>query len=95
MLKRNARLRREYIYRKRNQFNLKNHTNAIDDPNLGGSLQSEIDDEYKFGGVQDPKIVITSSRDPSSRLKMFVKELRYLFLQEIVKLLSNEPENIE
>ena len=31
------------------------------------------DDEYRWAGIEDPKIVITTSRDPSSRLKMFAK----------------------
>ncbi|KAF0988488.1 hypothetical protein HZS_3038 [Henneguya salminicola] len=40
--------------------------------------RNEIDNEYKWAGVQDPKIVVTTSRSPSSRLKMFVKEIRLL-----------------
>lgn len=36
-------------------------------------VTSHEDDEYKWAGVEDPKIVITTSRDPSSRLKMFAK----------------------
>ena len=32
-----------------------------------------MDDEYRWAGVEDPKIMITTSHDPSSRLKMFVK----------------------
>lgn len=35
-----------------------------------------MDDEYRWAGVEDPKIMITSSHDPSSRLKMFVKVMR-------------------
>lgn len=34
---------------------------------------SSQDDEYRWAGVEDPKIVLTTSRDPSSRLKMFSK----------------------
>lgn len=34
---------------------------------------SVIDDEYRWAGTCDPKIVITTSRDPSSKLKVFVK----------------------
>lgn len=45
----------------------------------GGALANSQDDEYRYAGVEDPKIVITTSRDPSSRLKMFVKELRLIF----------------
>ncbi|XP_023172908.1 U3 small nucleolar ribonucleoprotein protein IMP4 [Drosophila hydei] len=36
-------------------------------------------DEYKYAGCQDPKIMLTTSHEPSSRLKMFVKELRLIF----------------
>ncbi|XP_033149087.1 U3 small nucleolar ribonucleoprotein protein IMP4 [Drosophila busckii] len=35
-------------------------------------------DEYQFAGCQDPKIMLTTSHDPSSRLKMFMKELRLI-----------------
>lgn len=38
-----------------------------------------MDDEYRWAGVEDPKIMITTSHDPSSRLKMFVKVHRHLF----------------
>jgi len=33
------------------------------------------DDEYERAGVLDPKIFVTTSRDPSSRLTQFVKEI--------------------
>ena len=39
----------------------------------GGGGTSHMDDEYRWAGVEDPKIMITTSHDPSSRLKMFVK----------------------
>ena len=39
---------------------------------FSGATQS-IDDEYKWAGVEDPKIVVTTARDPSSKLKQFVK----------------------
>ena len=32
-----------------------------------------IDDEYATVGMQDPKVCVTTSRDPSSRLKQFSK----------------------
>merc|ERR1712080_693442 len=32
-----------------------------------------------WAGVEDPKIMITTSRDPSSKLKQFAKELRMIF----------------
>lgn len=46
---------------------------------MGGTTGNHEDDEYRWAGVENPKIVITTSRDPSSRLKMFVKELRLIF----------------
>nr|XP_023014918.1 U3 small nucleolar ribonucleoprotein protein IMP4 [Leptinotarsa decemlineata] len=119
MIRRQARLRREYLYRKTNEDkqksiqdkknriknSLENQTaihgdlqkKAIHYANKiewedagperaalmggesGGALADSQDDEYRYAGVEDPKIVITTSRDPSSRLKMFVKELRLIF----------------
>ncbi|KAI4479371.1 hypothetical protein M0804_011156 [Polistes exclamans] len=118
MLRRQARLRREYLYRKSIQDKLKNIQEKKDKikrsldenipihPNLrksalslqqklewedlgpqlaatmgtdgGATGLSNEDDEYRWAGVENPKIVITTSRDPSSRLKMFVKELRLI-----------------
>jgi len=45
----------------------------------GGTLANSQDDEYRWAGVEDPKIMITTSRDPSSKLKQFAKELRLIF----------------
>ena len=42
-----------------------------------------IDDEYAKVGTYDPKIVITTSRSPSSRLLQFSKELRLVFPNSI------------
>lgn len=39
----------------------------------------EIDNEYAYVGSRDPKVLITTSRDPSSRLTQFLKELRLIF----------------
>lgn len=108
MLRRAARERREFVYKKsieqrqkaieekRNRLKRaldENHTiptdlrkEALDiqknldwkDPGADGVLSS-IDDEYKWAGVQDPKIVITTSHSPSSRLKQFAKEIKILF----------------
>ncbi|KAF9247201.1 hypothetical protein BU15DRAFT_10041, partial [Melanogaster broomeanus] len=36
---------------------------------------SHIDNEYSLSGIHDPKIVITTSRDPSSKLLQFAKVL--------------------
>ncbi|KAF9482500.1 Brix-domain-containing protein [Pholiota conissans] len=40
---------------------------------------THVDNEYSRAGMQDPKIVITTSRDPSSKLMQFSKELRLVF----------------
>jgi len=45
----------------------------------GGAASSHVDDEYRWAGVHDPKIIITTSRSPSSRLKKFAKELKLIF----------------
>ena len=34
---------------------------------------THMDDEYVWAGVEDPKIVVTTSHNPSSRLKQFAK----------------------
>ena len=34
---------------------------------------THIDNEYARAGIQDPKIIITTSRDPSSKLLQFAK----------------------
>lgn len=48
------------------------------DESLAGP-RSAMDDEYSRSGVTDPKILITTSRDPSSRLQQFAKEMRLIF----------------
>jgi len=45
----------------------------------GGTIASSQDDEYRWAGVEDPKIMITTSRDPSAKLKQFAKEMRLIF----------------
>jgi U3 small nucleolar ribonucleoprotein protein IMP4 len=54
------------------------------------------DDEYRWAGVHDPKIVVTTSRDPSSKLRQFAKVhslhahlLKKSYLQELKLLLPN------
>jgi len=108
MLRRQARERREYIYRKsiedREKTIAEKKTRikrALEDNKQiptdlrkdaisiqqtlgwedegGEGLTTNQDDEYKWAGVDDPKIMITTSRDPSSRLKMFAKEVRLIF----------------
>ncbi|XP_052781619.1 U3 small nucleolar ribonucleoprotein protein IMP4-like [Mya arenaria] len=108
MIRRQARLRREYIYRKsiedrertiqEKKQKLKHSLDenkqipdeiaedAVDiektlnwDDEGADGLTTNVDDEYKWGGVEDPKIMVTTSRDPSSKLKQFAKEIRLVF----------------
>ena len=44
----------------------------------GTSTLNSQDDEYRWAGVEDPKVMLTTSRDPSARLKKFAKEFRLL-----------------
>ncbi|KAI1301504.1 U3 small nucleolar ribonucleoprotein IMP4 [Halotydeus destructor] len=48
------------------------------DDAAGEHVTTGQDDEYRWAGVEDPKIVVTTSRDPSSRLKMFAKEMKLI-----------------
>merc|ERR1712137_194072 len=105
MIRRYARQRREYLYRKSlegkekveyekkqklrkalaegkeiptelqdevdrlsKQIQLENETSQ--------KLQSIVDDEYANCGIEDPTVFITTSRNPSSRLAQFAKEIR-------------------
>ncbi|RKO92385.1 anticodon-binding protein [Blyttiomyces helicus] len=107
MIRRQTRLRREYLYRKaletkdRQIYERKQQLKVAleegkalpgdirkDAETLRKELQfdesqsapkTHIDDEYAQAGVQDPKILITTSRDPSSRLQQFAKEMRLMF----------------
>ena len=36
-------------------------------------MTTHEDDEYVWAGVENPKVVVTTSHDPSSRLKQFAK----------------------
>uniref|UniRef100_A0A1A9W3L5 Brix domain-containing protein n=1 Tax=Glossina brevipalpis TaxID=37001 RepID=A0A1A9W3L5_9MUSC len=115
MLRRQARLRREYLHKKAVEVRL-NKTlekkiqlgkKLCDNRPIQSYLQAEaiqlqnslkydkqgkcsfsetikvlgenIDDEYRYAGYEDPKIMLTTSHEPSSRLKMFIKELRLIF----------------
>jgi len=105
MIRRNARLRREYIYRKslegkeRMLYEKKRKVREcleegkplptelraeeaelrrlieLEDENTA-VLRTHVDDEYRNAGVKDPKVLMTTARDPSSRLMQFVKEMK-------------------
>jgi U3 small nucleolar ribonucleoprotein protein IMP4 len=107
-LRRNIRLKREYLYRKsldvkeRQKYERKERIKAalrdgkpiptelrgeeadlrheIDmEDDATAKPKSHIDDEYANAGVRDPKVCVTTARDPSSRLKMFAKEVKLMF----------------
>ena len=42
-------------------------------------MHDMVDDEYARAGIEDPKLLITTARVPSSRLNQFAKELRLIF----------------
>ncbi len=41
--------------------------------------KENLDDEYARAGERDPKILLTTSRDPSSKLTQFAKEMKLMF----------------
>ncbi|KMT17048.1 hypothetical protein BVRB_2g041090 [Beta vulgaris subsp. vulgaris] len=108
MLRRNIRLRREYLYRKslegkeRLLYDKKRKIReALEEGkpiptelrNEEASLRQEIDleddytaiprsvvdDEYAKATEREPKILLTTSRDPSQPLTQFTKELKFVF----------------
>ncbi|CAF0780166.1 unnamed protein product [Didymodactylos carnosus] len=107
MLRRQVRLRREYVYRKTIEQRQKTiedkkqrlkraldenmsipndlRKDALDiqksldwDGDGGEGVLNAEDDEYRWAGVEDPKVIITTSHDPSSKLKQFSKEINHL-----------------
>eukprot|EP01125_Pyxidicula_operculata_P013291 TRINITY_DN4395_c0_g1_i1.p1 TRINITY_DN4395_c0_g1~~TRINITY_DN4395_c0_g1_i1.p1 ORF type:complete len:288 (+),score=52.98 TRINITY_DN4395_c0_g1_i1:44-907(+) len=108
MLRRNTRLRKEYLYRRslkgkeKDTYEKKRKLKeALQDgkpiptelfkvaQDLKQDLEMEdnetlkapntIDDEYANVGIEDPKIMITTSRNPSPKLIQFAKEVRLIF----------------
>mmetsp|Transcript_21840 Transcript_21840/g.37305 ORF Transcript_21840/g.37305 Transcript_21840/m.37305 type:complete len:296 (+) Transcript_21840:182-1069(+) len=107
MLRRNVRLRKEYLYRKslegkeratyerkrqlkkaledgkpiptelrKEEAKLRKETELEDDNTA--VQRTHVDDEYAHAGEIDPKVLITTSRSPSSRLVQFSKEVKLL-----------------
>lgn len=42
-------------------------------------LTADVDSEYANAGVADPRILLTTSHDPSSKLVQFLKEMKLVF----------------
>lgn len=105
MLRRNTRLRKEYLYRKslegkeRTAYERKRAIKTAleegkpiptelrkDEGKLRKEVELEddntavqrthVDDEYAHAGEIDPKVLVTTSRNPSSRLVQFAKEIK-------------------
>jgi len=107
MIRREVRLRKEYLYRKSLedqkrsiQEKKQKLKNALDegkaiptelrkdevelrkllayDEKEQDAFTDHIDDEYRWAGVEDPKLMITTSHNPSSKLKLFAKEIKLI-----------------
>ena len=110
MLRRNARLRREFVYRKslegkerelyekkrtirqcledgkviptelrREESKLREELAMEDTRTAAYGAFNAVDDEYARANESEPRVLLTTSRDPSSRLTQFAKELKLLF----------------
>lgn len=55
------------------------HEVGLEDAATGAAPRTHVDDEYALAGTRDPKVCVTTSRDPSSRLKQFMKEVKLVF----------------
>ncbi|KAL2758217.1 hypothetical protein ACRALDRAFT_1040266 [Sodiomyces alcalophilus JCM 7366] len=109
MIRRQARQRRDYLYRKALQLKeaetsekraklrealasgkpldpsiakdkaLRKDYQYDESRDVEGAEVMDIDDEYSVtSGLSDPRILVTTSRDPSSKLSAFSKEIRLL-----------------
>eukprot|EP01127_Copromyxa_protea_P015423 TRINITY_DN4432_c0_g2_i2.p1 TRINITY_DN4432_c0_g2~~TRINITY_DN4432_c0_g2_i2.p1 ORF type:complete len:290 (-),score=60.29 TRINITY_DN4432_c0_g2_i2:40-909(-) len=107
-LRRNTRLRREYLYRRSLQGKeqemyekkrrvkealkegkpiptelmgvasaLADDLEMEDDQTF--AMQNALDDEYATAGITPPKVMVTTSHNPSSKLVQFAKEMKLLF----------------
>ena len=48
-------------------------------PDRTSNEELDLDDEYsQLSGIVDPRVLVTTSRDPSARLAAFAKEIRLL-----------------
>jgi len=110
MLRRQARLRREFVYRKslegkerelyekkrkirqcledgkpiptelrKEEEKLREEVHAEDAKTASYGARDVLDDEYAKAAEREPRVLLTTSRDPSSRLQQFAKELKLLF----------------
>lgn len=108
MIRRQARQRREYLYKKATEakehatFDRKRRVKeaieqgqpvptelrdeadklraevALEDSEHVAGTSEGIDSEYANSGVYDPKVLVTTSHDPSSKLTQFLKEMKLI-----------------
>ncbi|GAW79717.1 U3 small nucleolar ribonucleoprotein protein [Plasmodium gonderi] len=105
MLRRNIRLRKEYLYLKKVEEEKKKYADKIksikksyeENKKIKSDLKNEenelrkqmnlyddksfnrkFDDEYFFCGIENPRVLITTSRNPSTQLESFAKEFKLL-----------------
>ena len=64
---------------KKDALNLKKFVELDDDVTRNKGKTNNIDDEYAMAGVEDPKILITTSREASGKLLEFTKEVKLIF----------------
>ena len=77
MLRKQIRVRKEYLHQKE-QENQKKKELQQSQP-ASAIPTNTFDSEYALATYQDPLILVTTSRDPSERLKRFHKEMTQLF----------------
>lgn len=73
----------------RNEEAALRHELELEDANTE-LMKTHVDDEYAFAGVKDPKVVITTARDPSSKLAQFAKVSRYLWTNLCTRSFNNQ-----
>ena len=56
---------------------LKNSLELEDDRTQ--NIRTAEDSEYALAGFEDPRVLLTTTRDPSQRLSQFIKELKLVF----------------
>lgn len=98
MLRRGARERRELVYRraldqKKRETEEKREREkpkSVAEPKTKNkskeapTLPSDIDDEYRWAGCEDPMVCITTSHNPSAKLKKFAKVCLYIFFHYLI-----------
>lgn len=78
MLRKNIRLKKEFLYKKEQERQSTKQEEAKAKSKMKGTenkMLLKADDEYTLEEYKDPQILLTTSRDPSTRLLKFFKEM--------------------